>query len=437
MRSTMSHNGVMKAPPHGAEMYLRAGRSTYLRINFDVLYNNISILKQRCSPHTDVIAVVKANAYGHGSVEISRYLESRGIGHFAVATPEEGAQLRQAGIKGHIQILGNAVEEDIPTLVKYRLTPTVAELKFLQEWSRAVTADPVSSNNAGNDTISSNKVTDSHALQERVRKRHQLVLKIDTGMSRNGCQTQDFPSLIQFCQTQGLTVHSVMTHFSQAWDNPHFTKQQLNTLMTLVEPLRTSGVKVHVANSAAIIRGFGTQLDFIRPGICMYGLPPDASTETAELVESLGLRPVLSWRARPTLIKQLPQRRVVGYDNTYMTRGTETIATFSLGYADGYNRLMSDRGAVSLDEDDVRCPVVGRVSMDAITVRLDQPRPSPTTFNIITDDFTSPNSVTKMAAILGTIPYEVTTSLAARLPRVFVSGGHIVAVTKSLMTDER
>ncbi|XP_046584684.1 alanine racemase-like [Haliotis rubra] len=256
-------------------------------------------------------------------------------------------------------------------------------------------------------------------------------------MSRNGCQTHDFPYLIEFCQTHGLTIHSVMTHFSQAWDNPHFTKQQLNSFMTLVEPLRASGVKVHVANSAAIIRGLGTQLDFIRPGICMYGLPPDPSTETAELVESLGLRPVLSWRARPTLIKQLPQGRVVGYDNTYMTRGTETIATFSLGYADGYNRLLSNRGVVSLDEDGLQLPVVGRVSMDAITVRLDKPKPSSTTFNIITDDFTSPNSVTKMAASLGTIPYEVTTSLAARLPRVFVAGGHAVAITKSLVTDER
>ncbi|XP_046584804.1 alanine racemase-like [Haliotis rubra] len=163
----------------------------------------------------------------------------------------------------------------------------------------------------------------------------------------------------------------------------------------------------------------------------------DPSTETAELVESLVLRPVLSWRARPTLIKQLPQGRVVGYDNTYMTRGTETIATFSLGYADGYNRLLSNRGVVSLDEDGLQLQVVGRVSMDAITVRLDKPKPSSTTFNIITDDFTSPNSVTKMAASLGTIPYEVTTSLAARLPRVFVAGEHAVAITKSLVTDER
>ncbi|XP_067672682.1 alanine racemase-like [Haliotis asinina] len=427
----MSHDGGMDPQPRDAELYLRAGRSTFLRIKLDVLYNNISILKQRCSQQTDVIAVVKANAYGHGSVEISRYLESRGVGHFAVATPEEGAQLRQAGIQGHILVLGNAVEDDIATLMKYELTPTVAELKFLQAWHKAITKDSVSNNSVANDINSSNN------SGERVRDRHQVVLKIDTGMSRNGCQPHDVPFLTEFCQTHGLTIHSVMTHFSQAWDNPYFTKQQLNTFMTLVEPFRASGVKVHVANSAAIIRGFGTQLDFIRPGICMYGLPPDPSQDTAELVESLGLRPVLSWQARPTLIKQLPQGRVVGYDNTYTTRSTETIATFSLGYADGYNRLLSDRGVVSVDEDGLQLPVVGRVSMDAITVLLDKPRSSSTTFNIITDDFASPNSVTKMAATLGTIPYEVTTSLASRLPRVFVSGGHFVAITKSLMKDGR
>ncbi|XP_046584802.1 alanine racemase 1-like [Haliotis rubra] len=150
----MSHNGEMEPPPRDAELYPRAGRSTFLRIKLDVLYNNISILKQRCSQHTDIIAVVKANAYGHGSVEISRYLESRGVGHFAVATPEEGAQLRQAGIQGHILILGNAVQEDIPTLVKYELTPTVTELKFLQAWSKAVTKD--SNNSTDNDINSSN-----------------------------------------------------------------------------------------------------------------------------------------------------------------------------------------------------------------------------------------------------------------------------------------
>ncbi|XP_046584805.1 alanine racemase 1-like [Haliotis rubra] len=132
----------MEPPPPDAELYPRAGRSTFLRIRLDVLFNNISILKQRCSAHTDIIAVVKANAYGHGSVEISRYLESRGVGHFAVAIPEEGAQLRQAGIQGHILILGNAIEEDIPILVKYTLTPTVAELKFLKEWCKATTKDP-------------------------------------------------------------------------------------------------------------------------------------------------------------------------------------------------------------------------------------------------------------------------------------------------------
>ncbi|XP_046326281.2 alanine racemase-like [Haliotis rufescens] len=395
-----------------AQIYTLVGRRTYLRIDLNVLDKNLAILRRQCSPQTDIIAVVKGNAYGHGSVEISRYLESRGVGHFAVAIPEEGAQLRQAGIKGHIQVFGNAVEEDIPILVKYRLTPTVAELNFLQEWSRTVTSAMNTRNGS------------------QARKRHQLVLKIDTGMSRNGCQTQDFPSLIQYCLENDLDVHSVMTHFNQGWDNPDFTKHQFNTFMSLTEPYRKHGLKLHVASSSGIAHGYGTDLDFIRFGTLLYGLPPDGSIENTELVESQGLRPVLSWRARPTLIKQLPQGRVVGYDNTYMTHGKETIATFGLGFGDGFSVLHSGKCVVSLEKDGVQCPVVGKVSMDAITSRLDGPRPSSTTFNIIADDFTSPNSVTQMAAKLRTVTGQVTANLAARLPRVFVFDGLIAAVTK-------
>ncbi|XP_046557369.1 alanine racemase-like [Haliotis rubra] len=320
-----------------AQIYTLVGRRTYLRIDLDALDNNLAILRRQCSPFTDIIAVVKANAYGHGSVEISRYLESRGVGHFAVATPEEGAQLRQT------------------------------------------------------------------------RERHQVVLKIDTGMSRNGCQTHDFPCVIE------------------GWDNPDFTRHQFNTFMSLTEPYRRLGVKLHVASSSAIVHGLGTNLEFIRYGANLYGLQTDASS--AEQVRSLGLKPILSWRARPNLIKQLPQGRTVGYGNHYITLGTETIATFGLGFADGYDLLLSGKGVVTLQKDGLLCPVVGKVSMDAITVRLDEPRPSYATFNIITDDFTSPNSLTRMSAALGMDSVEVVTKLSCRLARVFVSGAHVEAVS--------
>ncbi|XP_067672497.1 alanine racemase-like isoform X2 [Haliotis asinina] len=386
-----------------AQIYTLVGRRTYLRLDLDVLDNNLAIVRRQCSPHTDIIAVLKANAYGHGSVEIARYLASRGIGHFAVATPEEGAQLRQAGIQGHILVLGNAVEEEILALVEYRLTPTVAELIFLQDWSRAI------------------------SKSKHTRKRHQVVLKIDTGMSRNGCQPHDFPNLIQYCLENNLNIHSVMTHFPQGWDNPDITRHQFNTFMSLTEPYRRLGVRLHVATSSANVHGLGTNLEFIRQGANLFGLPRDASF--AEQVRSLGLRPVLSWRARPNLIKQLAQGRSVGYGNDYITLGTETIATFGLGLADGYDLLLSGKGVVTLQKDGLQFPVVGRVSLDAITVRLDEPRPLSTTYNIITGDFTSPNSVAQMSAVLGMECVHVVTRLTVRLPRVFVSGTRVEAVS--------
>nr|KAG5714666.1 hypothetical protein BaRGS_000154 [Batillaria attramentaria] len=254
-----------------------------------------------------------------------------GVRHFAVATAYEGRELRQAGIQGFIQVFGNCVGEEMDIMRQFQLTPTVTTEAFLTHWA----AWP------------------SYTLAEQQSRNSnipQVVIKVDSGMSRNGCQPEELPTLMDLCSELGVPVHSLMTHFAQAWDDPHFTLKQLDTFLSAVQPYRKQGVKLHAANSCGIIRGFGTSLDLVRPGICLYGLPPDPSEETVKTVEEFGLRPALSWIARPNMVKHLKPGRHVGYDQTYRLEKEETIATFALGYADGYSRQLSGKGILTTAE---------------------------------------------------------------------------------------
>ncbi|XP_060573250.1 alanine racemase 2-like [Ruditapes philippinarum] len=243
-------------------------------------------------------------------------------------------------------------------------------------------------------------------------------------MSRNGFQPEVLDGIVNYCAGNGIQIHSIMTHFAAAWDNPAFTKLQLETFLNVAAKYRPRGIKLHVANSAGTLLGYGNDLDFVRPGIAMYGLPPDTKQNAIDMYNCLGLRPLLSWMAKPNLVKTMTEGRTVGYDNTHRCEEGEVIATLSLGYADGFNRLLSGKGIVTT-ENGAECPVIGRVSMDAISVRLPCQEDKYSNFFIIKNDYTSPNSVVNLAKMLHTITYDVVTSLAARLARVYARKGVI------------
>nr|KAG5701207.1 hypothetical protein BaRGS_008583 [Batillaria attramentaria] len=263
------------------EEFRLAQRSSYLRIDLEAVLHNVRVLRSLCSSHTEVMAVLKANATGHGSVAIATHLVNNGIKHFAVATAAEGRDLREAGIQVYIQVFGTS-HEDVDILQKFQLTPTVSTPAFLRLWATKhrnanLTVPPV-------------------------------VIKIDTGMSRHGCQPEELQQMMKTSEELGIPVHSLMTHFAVAWEDAEVTQCQLDLFLDTVRPYREQGVKVHVANAPAIIRGFGADLDFVRP---------DMSEEGVDVVQELGLKPALSWIVRPTLIKTLPAGRSVGYGHTY------------------------------------------------------------------------------------------------------------------------
>ncbi|XP_045213700.2 alanine racemase-like [Mercenaria mercenaria] len=387
--------------------YQIARRRTYLKIDLDILSRNVSILNSLCSSNTEILAVVKGNAYGHGSVEIAKHLVDIGVKHFAVASPGEGIDLRKAGIDSYIQIFGNACEEEIPDLIEYDLVPTVGSVEFLREWA-----------------LYSQNLCPEYLFEENYEFHRPVVIKVDTGMSRNGFQPEQLDDVVSYCDENGVRIHSIMTHFAAAWDDQAFTTLQLESFLNVAAKYRSRGIKLHAANSAGTLLGYGNDLDFVRPGIAMYGLPPDTTAFAIDMYNRLGLRPILSWMAKPNLVKTMSEGRTVGYDNTHRCEEGEIIATISVGYADGYNRLLSGKGIITT-ENGAECPVIGRVSMDAISVRLPYHEDKCSNFYIFKNDFTSPNSVVELAKQLHTITYDVVTSLAARLARVYAVKGSI------------
>ncbi|KAK7486138.1 hypothetical protein BaRGS_00022604, partial [Batillaria attramentaria] len=396
----LSGTGIEPKPTaSGVAEFQLAGRSSYLRIDLDALWNNLEILRNMCFSHTEIIAVLKANAYGHGSVGIARHLMNKGITHFAVATTYEGRELRQAGIQGYIQVF--ALADDAPLGRKLQ-TPFFGYRLLTAKINIWHDGDP--------------------RLQTGVIP--PVVIKVDSGLSRNGCQPEEVPRLMTLCSELGVPVHSIMTHFAQAWDDENFTRQQLQTFLTAVQPYRQQGVKVQAANSEAVIRGIGNDLDFVRPGICLFGLPPAKDEESAKFVHDLGIRPVLSWIARPNLLKVLSPGRHIGYDQTYAVEKEETIATFSIGYGDGYNPQLADKGVLT-SRTGQEYPVVGKVSMDAITVKVDQDTDLSTPFFVYKDDYTSHNSLNGIARMTGNHVVQESTPLSARVPRLFVTGSTV------------
>lgn len=384
-----------------------ARRLCYLRVNLDTILNNTRKLKAKCAAHTEVMSVLKGNAYGHGAVPVARHLEKNGFTYFAVATSLEGEELRQGGVKGFIQILGNAAPDEIPNYYKNSLVPTVATMEFLSAWVRYWT---------------------SHADKDKKNpgpEIGQVVIKVDTGLSRNGCQPEVLPELYQFCKNNGIPVHSIMTQFAQAMDDHTFTKKQYDMYLKLVEPYRKAdGIKLHVSNTPALFHGIGNELDYIRMGISLFGQPPGTSDLAVKFTKECGLEPSLVWMAKPTLVKVLEPGRVVGYDKTYECKETETIATLPVGYADGYNRLLTGKGIVSSKEG-VECPVVGRVSMDAITIKIPEEAKGCEEFQAITDTFNDINSVVAISRLTNTLPMEVLGRLDSRIPRLFIVDGEI------------
>lgn len=374
-------------------------RPTWAEIDPDALAANFHVIKRHVGPKINVMAIVKANAYGHGAVACARRLASEGADWFGVALPEEGIELRESGIDQPILCLGGFWEGQAAACVKYRLTPVIYRLDMMEELDRAARA-------AGSSV-------DIH-------------LKIDTGMGRLGFrfdELSDAPAALK--RFDNLRVDGLMTHFAAA-DDPTceaLTEDQIARFASAAGAFRQAGHQptfLHSANSAAIYSHPDAWGNMIRPGGVLYGLWRDVLPAKVDASE---LKPVMSLHSRISLLKWVPAGETIGYGCTFEASRKTLVATIPIGYDDGYPRAMSNRGHVVVRG--VYASVVGRISMDLTLVDVTGVPgvESGDAVVLIGKDEKSGQSVTaeELAKISGTLSYEITCGIGSRVPR-FIRG---------------
>ncbi|CAD5116966.1 DgyrCDS5804 [Dimorphilus gyrociliatus] len=407
-----------------------AGRLVFAQINLQALTNNIKILRNKLQkPNAGIIGVVKAGAYGHGSVYISKHLKLIGVERLAVATVHEGIYLRRNNISGPIHVFGNLYESEALPCIEHNLIPTANSPNVIEAIGKA------------RDELKShpgkwlNLIKQGNDIEPGT-----INIKIDTGMSRNGCSPKDFATLLKICDESRVKIDGVFTHFSDSYANPDSARKELEVFMKVVNKHKHRNFHLHSSNSGAILHDIGTNLDFIRPGISMYGLSSDSDSD---IIKPLGFRPILSLHARPNLVKVMQKGRFVGYGGTYECEEGDVIATISIGYADGYWRHLSNNvGKVNLKLLNQLCPVVGRVSMDAITVKIPRDILSVTKSHkfdvtIISPDYDKETSALAIAAKVNSISYEVATRLSCRIPRLYTESNSIENIVWSVQGCDR
>jgi alanine racemase len=369
-------------------------RPTWAQIDLDALASNLQVIKSKISPGVKVMAVVKADAYGHGAVQCAQRLQVAGADWFGVALPEEGIELRKAGIAKPILCLAGFWSDQAAACIQHDLTTVIYRPDMLAAMDHAA-------NDAG-------VVADVH-------------LKIDTGMGRLGIRPE---ALAEFCDAiarfKNVRIDGLMTHFAAADDRclDGFTTAQLESFQSAVALLRARGIHAtyhHLANSAATFAHPASHGNMVRPGGALYGLrdtlPPQVDTSA--------LRPVMSLHSRVTLVKWIEAGEHVGYGCTFQAPRRTLVATIPVGYEDGFTRALSNRGRVIVKGK--YAPVIGRVSMDLTLIDVtDVP-------GVAVDDevvlLGQQNGLSVSAEDLGsqsgTISYEITCGVSDRVPRMY------------------
>ncbi len=370
-------------------------RPTWADIDAGAFARNIDAINRRLPERSRLIAVMKANAYGHGAVELAkRACTPDRVAMIAVILLEEAIELRRAGITLPILLMGPLTAKQIPIAADNDFAIGVPGPEELQ------------------------------AVAELARDREVRVhLKLDTGMGRMGSTGSDLPRVVELIRSAPkMKLDAVYTHFANASDpRDPFTDRQTANFDRLVGELRDAGITAplqHRANSAATMRGLARPGEWVRCGIALYG------GEALDLDESR-LEPVMRWRTEVMRLKTLPQGHPIGYGLTFRTRRESRIATLPVGYADGYNRLLSNKGEVLVRGQ--RAHVVGRVSMDLITIDVtDIPAVAPGDEVVLLGSQGGERiTAEEIAKKIGTISYEVFCNVSARVPRVYRDGERV------------
>lgn len=385
----------------------RVRASTCILVNLDAVAHNVKVLRGLAGQNTGIMGVVKGGAYGSGMLPVVEVLLEEGVEELSVATVAEGVYLRKHSIEAPITVLGNLSACEVDDVLKHRLVPTLS-------WAAPLAARP------------------AHTLVYPDGSRLSVAINIDTGMSRYGVQPEDLPALVTALDDLNVPIASMYTHFQASINEPEKNKKQLDIFLEATEPYKSRPLTRHVAATTGCVQGLGTDLDLIRPGGAITGLSSGSDEESAGLFAECGFLPALSVVGRPTFFKQLPPGRGIGYNATYQTSGHEWIANLATGWSDGLSRRLSNNGVVKRVKTGDQCPIVGRVSMDSITIRLPEAPAEDEVFQVISDDFDEHTSAVGLARSLEAAVYEMPGNWSTRLPRVYTRHSTIAKVCPSL-----
>ena len=375
-------------------------RRTWAEIDLDALAHNYRRERELTGPKVKYLGVVKADAYGHGAVQISRKLEELGADYLAVSSLDEARELRHGGIHMPILILGHTPPDMVPQLIQYNITQTVSAQAKAEEYSAAASQ-------CGG-TL-------------------KVHIKVDTGMSRLGFLVRDghfeggVEAILRSCALPHLEAEGIFTHFAAADEDDEpseaYTREQFGVFTRVIGILaakgRTFAIR-HCTNSGALARYPEMYLDMVRPGIALYGVGADAPR--------LDLRPVMSLKSCVSTIKIFDPDTDISYGRTFHTTGKTRIGVLPIGYADGLFRGLSNHMAVQTASGPA--PVRGRICMDMTMVDLTD-KPDVHVGDAV-ELFGTRQRVDELADILGTIPYELTCAVSKRVPRLYMENGEVV-----------
>ena len=368
-------------------------RATKAIIHLGNFRRNIEAARNKAGPHPKICVPVKADAYGHGAVVLSRCALEEGAEYLAVATVGEGAELRSAGISAPVLLFSQALGEEVHEIVSLGLSPLVSDGDFIDQLEQA----------AG-----------------EAKKQIKLHLKLDTGMGRMGCRPEEALSLAKkIAASKNIVLEGVATHLSVSDSlepgDIAYTKEQLRLFRDIVASIKQAGIEpglVHAANSGALVFHEEAYFDMIRPGIFLYGYSPAASVSGG-----LSSEPVMELRSALVHIKHVKKGDAISYGRTWTAAEETYIGVIPAGYADGFPRLLSNNHSILIRGK--AYPLAGRICMDMCMVNLG-PNLEVQRWDeavIFGPGFTNAQDI---AAKIKTIPYEITCNINKRVPRVYI-----------------
>ena len=369
---------------------------SWVEIDLDSFRHNWDEIKRLVGPGIKVLQVVKADAYGHGAIEISKAALKNGVYALGVANADEGVQLRVGGIDAPIMILSPSTVYEIDEIIKYNLIPSVSDIHFAVELNKKL--------------IERNAQLPVH-------------VEIDTGMGRSGTIYSDAIAMISsVLALSSIVVEGIFSHLSVSeLKDDEYNSFQWKLFEEIVVGLGKKGIHIpikHISNSGGVLNFTPFNLDMVRPGIMTYGVYPSSDT-----VQKADLMPVMSFRTRIVILKDFPAGYSIGYGRSYVTEGPARIATIPVGYGDGYGFIMSNQGQVLIRGE--RAPIVGRISMDMCTVDVTRIPECEIGDEVVLmgmqgEEYISAGEIAEKS---GTISYEILCALGKRAPRVFVNKG--------------